>query len=213
MKDSSRSNPFECAGYFDPSGEIDNTRRNLPHWRQPGVSYFVTFRLADSLPQDKLNTLREERKFFLSGHPEPWSEETQRLWYQMFGQSLQDWLDAGYGSCVLKEAKAGGIVASALKHFDGDRYDLLAYVVMPNHVHVLLTPKGQHTLDQILHSWKSFTASAINKALGRTGQLWQHETYDHIVRSPEALWSIARYILDNPEKAGVQTQFVESRVC
>jgi REP element-mobilizing transposase RayT len=112
----------------------------------------------------------------------------------------------------MKDEQAAGIVDSALRHFDGERYDLLAWVVMPNHVHALLTPQAGHTLDKILHSWKSFTANEINKLLQRDGSLWQHEGYDHIVRSPDALWTIARYITDNPRKAGIDCKFVGSKI-
>jgi type I restriction enzyme R subunit len=207
-----RSISFDSAGYLDPRAEIDNTPRNLPHWRQPGVTYFVTFHLADSLPQEKLISLQKDRQQFLLEHPEPWSEETRHAWNQTFSQRIHDWLDAGYGAYLLKDPIAGQIVASAMKHFDKDRYDLLAYVVMPNHVHALLTPQNGHTLDQILHSWKSFSATEINKTLHHQGPVWQKETYDHIVRNPQALWSIANYIVKNPSKVGIEMPFVESHV-
>ena len=83
---------------------------------------------------------------------------------------------------------------------------------MPNHVHALLTPQNGHTLDQILHFWKSFSATEINKTLHRQGPVWQKETYDHIVRNPQALWSIANYIVKNPSKVGIEMPFVESHV-
>ena len=95
-------------------------------------------------------------------------------------------------------------MASALKHFDGERYVLLSWVIMPNHVHVLVRPIGDHTLGDVLHSWKLFTSRHINELLGREGQFWQHESYDHIVRDEAALYHIARYIEQNPEKAGVE---------
>ena len=198
--------------YFDPRADMENDARHLPHWRQPGCSYFVTFRLADALPQTKLDSWRKEREQFLATHPEPWTETTRAEWFAWFPERLQTWLDKGYGECWLRQPALGKLVEEALRYFDGERYDLLAHVVMPNHVHALLTPKGDHCLDQILHSWKSFTANAINQFLNRTGTVWQHEGYDHIVRSPEALWAIADYIVKNPQNAGVQTPFVRSRV-
>jgi len=203
---------YDNLHYFDPRADFENEIRNLPHWRQPGVSYFVTFRLADALPQAKLHQWREERRVFLEENPEPWSEPTRAEWFAMFPDRLQMWLDKGYGECWLQQPELGKIVDQALRYFDGARYDLLAHVVMPNHVHALLTPKEENRLDKILHSWKSFTAKAINQTLDRTGEVWQHESYDHILRTPDAAWAVARYIKENPAKAGIQTLFISSRV-
>ena len=107
---------------------------------------------------------------------------------------MQKWLDQGYGECLLKERANKSLVIDALKHFDGDRYDLDEYVVMPNHVHVIVTPKNNHELSAILHSWKSFTATEINKHCGRSGTFWQKESFDHIVRNPAQLEKIRAYI-------------------
>jgi dGTP triphosphohydrolase/REP element-mobilizing transposase RayT len=189
---------------FDEFAEVDVTRRRLPHWRQEGVTYFVTFRLADSIPADKLVYLEEERSRWLQSHPEPWTEQQKRDYYERFTVPIERWLDAGYGSCVLRDERASKTVADALQHFDGDRYILGAWVVMPNHVHVLVTPKGSQTLADILHSWKSFTAHEINRQLNRSGQLWQHESYDHMVRNDPSRFRISQYIERNPEFAGLK---------
>lgn len=208
----STSSIYQNLRYFDPRAYIENEPRDLPHWRQHGVTYFVTFRLADALPQEKLNQWRTDRQEFLEAHPEPWTEETHAEWFQLFPDRLQEWLDCGHGECWLKQPEPGKFVDQALRHFDGERYDLLAHVVMPNHVHALLTPKAEHPLNQILHSWKSFTAKAINQALTRTGEVWQHEGYDHILRTPDAAWAVAHYIMENPARSGIQTPFIPSRV-
>ena len=89
------------------------------------------------------------------------------------------------------------LVESALRHFDNDRYKLLDCVVMPNHVHVVVTPFGEHLLSSIVHSWKSFTANRINAVLGRRGAFWQKESFDHIVRSAESLQKFREYIEAN----------------
>jgi valyl-tRNA synthetase len=198
---------------FDEFAEIDITRRNLPHWQQTSVTYFVTFRLADSLPAAKLAELEDERARWLAHHPLPWSDASKREYYERFSAKIDQWLDAGHGSCVLAKSDVAQIVAKALRHFDGDRYDLGAWVVMPNHVHALVTPKSGHELGAILHSWKSFTSNRINTLLGCSGQLWQHESYDHIVRNEAALGRIGEYIRHNPEKAGIRvTQASSLRV-
>jgi len=191
---------YESLPYFNPNAEITNKARNLPHWRQPGVTYFITFRLADSLPAEK----RRELELSIT--------QADQDHHPTFMPHLEEWLDSGHGECLLRNPAHAKIVADCLRHFDGQRYDLLAWVVMPNHVHVLVRPLAGHAIDKVLHTWKSYTANEINKALGRSGSLWQNERYDHIVRDPQALWSIANYIVTNPVKAGYQTPFVESRV-
>ena len=189
---------------FDEFAEVDIARRNLPHWQQAGKTYFVTFRLADSIPATKLSQLEDERRVWLNANPEPWTVEQRQAYYERFSAKIDEWLDAGSGSCVLKDERAAKVVADALIHFDGERYDLGAWVVMPNHVHVVVTPRDGHHIGDILHSWKSFTAHKINDLLGRTGRFWQHESYDHIVRNERALYKIQEYIDRNPEKAGIE---------
>ena len=93
------------------------------------------------------------------------------------------------------------IVETSLRHFDGDRYALEAFVVMPNHVHVLAGVPGRGEMKRLCRSWKNFTAMQINKAMGRKGQLWQWESFDHLVRSPASLKKFKAYIADNPVKA------------
>ena len=136
--------------------------------------------------------------------------EEKRDYYERFSARIEEWLDAGYGSAVLARPEAGEIVAQALQHFDGERYALRSWVVMPNHVHVLVTPNVGHKLGDILHSWKRFTAQEINRLLGSSGQLWQRESYDHIVRDAEALARIADYIEGNPGKAGLEVAQVSN---
>lgn len=189
--------------FFDPFAPVGIYRRNLPHWRQGGTTYFVTFRLADSLPQEKLEELKIEREKWLKTHREQLSKADKQEYWRLFSKKVEDWLDAGIGSCVLRDPRAAKIVADALLHFDGERYKLGEWVVMPNHVHLLVTPKEGHELTDILHSWKSFTANQINALTGASGAFWQHESYDHIVRNQQELERIEQYIRDNPKKAGI----------
>jgi len=195
---------------FDEFSNVEITRRRLPHWQQQDATYFVTFRLADSIPADKLAYLEDERDRWLASHPEPWSEEHKREYYSRFCIPIERWLDAGYGSCVLAKPEASAIVAQALKHFDGQRYQLRSWVVMPNHVHALVTPKEGHRLGDILHAWKRSTAREINRLRGRKGQLWQHGSYDHVVRNEESLYRIAAYVERNPEVAGIKVAQVSN---
>lgn len=191
--------------FFNPYEPIDIRERRLPHWVQTGTTFFVTFRLGDSIPKPKLQQWQHERETWLAIHPEP--ELTPKLrkeYYRLFNNRMELWLDAGEGACYLRNPQIRRVVADALRHFDGSRYDLGAWCIMPNHVHVLVRPREGHTLSQVLHSWKSFTAHEINKLLGRNGEFWQHESYDHIVRNPQVLWRIEQYIMNNPVAARIQ---------
>jgi len=184
--------------YFDPTQPVSDLSGNLPHWRQTEASYFVTFRLADAMPQSLLAQWQHEREHWHAAHPEPHDGRTRSEYFTRFPQRFQDRLDAGHGSCILRRPEIKSIVEDALRHFDGQRYDLVEFVVMPNHVHVLVTPLADHALSDILHSWKSFTAHRINLMLGTCGEIWQKESFDHIVRSPMYADKIIRYIRDNP---------------
>lgn len=186
-------------GYFDPNQPIAELHGNLPHWRQSGVTYFVTFRLGDSLPQVKLDQWRSEREDWFRRHPEPRGPAARRDYFERFVARFHRWLDAGYGECVLSRPEVRGILIDALKHFDTQRYALGDWVVMPNHVHVLVTPLCDVELSKVLHAWKSYSANEINRLLGRRGPLWQKESFDHIVRGPEAAERIRQYIQKNPD--------------
>ena len=192
--------------YFDYESLTKQQKRNLPHWEQDNVAYFVTFRLWDSIPKEVVEKIKEERKEWKNRHKIETEKdllelniELKKEYYRLFSKRMDDLLDNGHGSCVLKNPEVSKIVENALNHFDGERYLLDHWVIMPNHVHVLVKPLGDWSLEKITHSWKSFTSNEINKILKREGQLWMHESFDHIVRSPEQLLRIRQYIKDNPK--------------
>ena len=184
---------------FDPYEPIGKLAGNLPHWRQEGVTCFVTFRLADSIPYERLAQWLAERKAWQAAHPPPLSRDALREYGRLFPARIEAWLDSGLGSCLLGRPDCRRIVEDALAHFAGVRYLLDEFVVMPNHVHVLATPLGEHRLSGILHSWKSFTGNQINRATGRQGAFWQKESFDHIVRNAASLERFRQYIRDNPK--------------
>jgi REP element-mobilizing transposase RayT len=185
--------------FFDPDADFQVYRRNLPHRRQPGVTYFVTFHLADSLPRQKRAALEEERKLWLSLNQPPLNKHQTREYHRRFSKRLHDWLDAGYGACALGRPEVFRLVERVLNFFSGERYALGEHVIMPNHVHALVEPVGDHSLDRIIHSWKSYSANQINKMSGSHGRVWHPESFDHIVRSAAQLERLERYILDNPK--------------
>ena len=120
--------------------EVERRRRHLPHWEQTGCTYFLTWRLADSVPESVWRPWVEERKLFLETHPEPWDASVQKAFNTQFTRRMEDWLDAGHGSCALRPPEMRRIVEEALRFFQGQRYELNAWVLMPNHVHVLVQP-------------------------------------------------------------------------
>jgi len=204
---SSSDNPRQFLPYSDEADHIQ-TWRNLPHRHQPGATAFLTFRLADSLPKGRLQEWERERLTFLDRHPKPWSEEIQREYRRNFPRRLESWLDEAHGACWLRDLDIARLVESALRHFDGTRYVLDHYAILPNHVHVLVKPLPGHDLRSVVHSWKSFSAQEINKTLGRVGEVWEHESFDHLVRNWDRLEGYRKYIRENPEMAGLDGGFL-----
>ena len=185
--------------FFDPEANLEIHRRRLPHRTQAGVTYFVTFHLIDSLPKEKLAALHADRARWLALNPPPHNERQENEYHTNFSGRVQTWLDAGHGKCVLAKPEIRRAVEDALRFFDDQRYKLGESVVMPNHVHVLVTPSPKIRLDRILHSWKSFSAKQINQMTGSKGPIWHRESFDHIIRSPAQLARIEQYIRDNPK--------------
>lgn len=193
---------------FDPRGELRIYTRNLPHWRQSLATYFVTFRQADSIPQNVLRDWKVESAEWhdrLSQFQNPDDiPKALRDKYDRFRQQrlkLQEQLlDSGLGSCQLREPAAQSFLGSTLKQFHRERYDLFGFVIMPNHCHLLVKPFSDRgfELETILKSWKSWTS----REFGR-GRFWQEESYDQIVRDEDHYRAVARYLLKNPVKANL----------
>lgn len=178
------------------------TKRHLPHWLKEGSIYWVTFRLKGSIPASKSNIFKNDFETWRKNNPQPWNAEQQRNYNRNWGQRLEAWLDAGTGECFLRDAKVRDSVKRRILFFDGSRYDVLSFVIMPNHVHLLIHPKDGFSLSEIMNGIKGVSARESNKNLERTGQpFWQDESYDHIVRSTEQFLHYICYIADNPQKA------------
>jgi putative transposase len=187
--------------FFNPYAEIRHTENRLPHWQQEGAVYFVTFRLADSIPSQVLNQCENERRAWLRVHPEPWSAEKEREYHQRFSGAIEQWLDAGHGGCLLRRPDCAQIVAETLHHFEGERVAVISFIVMPNHVHALFVQNPEWPLEKLIRSWKGFTARQVNKLLGRSGNFWQRDYFDRLIRDEKHLANCVRYIRRNPQKA------------
>jgi len=194
--------------YFTPEVETNKNRRNLPHWQQGAKWCVSTWRLADSVPLEIARQWHDEKTRWLEAHPKPWDETTELEFHRLFSTRLENWLNKGTGSCVLRQPENAQIVANAMEHFDGDRCELAAYAVMPNHVHVLFRPLGGHDIPGIMKSWKGFSAYQINKRMERKGKLWQTESWDRLVRNERHFYKSAEYIRQNPAMAGLREGFL-----
>jgi putative transposase len=187
--------------FFNPYADIRVTANRLPHWQQNGAVYFVTFRLADAVPYHLRTQSESEREAWLRVHPQPWTAEIEREYHERFSGAIERWLDASHGSCILRRHDCAVFVAEALRHFDGERVAQLAWVVMPNHVRAVFVQNAAWLLENILLSWKGFTARKINALLGRKGNFWQRDYFDRLVRNERHLANCIRYIRRNPEKS------------
>jgi putative transposase len=160
-------------------------RGRLPHFDAPGVIQFITYRLADSMPVALRHVWEPIERI---------ADARERI------TRREAFLDEGHGACHLRAARAAAFVEENLLRHDGAAYCLLGWCVMPNHVHVLLRVE-QLPLDRILHAWKSYTATRINRLLARRGKLWQEEYYDRFIRDRDQLDKAVRYLESNPVKA------------
>lgn len=171
------------------------SRGYLPHRDHPGLLQFITYRLADSLPAEVLRRIETN----LSKTPTDQIETRRR-------KQLERWLDAGYGSCVLRRPEAARTVVDGWMHFATERYDLIAWVVMPNHVHVLIRTYDGVNLDKVIQSWKSYTARRINlldypKPSDTTDGIWMRDFWDRYIRDEQHFRDAVAYIHRNPVKA------------
>jgi type I restriction enzyme R subunit len=199
--------------FFDPNATAAILYRRLPHWSQAGVVCFITFRLNDSMPQKVIDEWHKERALWLRQHginpnKPTWQSDIQCLtsrlqfeFYSTFSSRWHEELDACHGSCLLSDSANSRIVADCFRRFDGDKYWLSDFVVMPNHTHLLISFPDDETMLSQCEAWKRFTGRQINQRLSMTGRFWQQDGFDHLVRSASQFEHFRRYIADNPRKA------------
>ena len=154
----------------------------------------MTFRLGDALPVSLIRDWRDERARWLAEHPQPWSAEIQAEYHRRFNARIEGWLDQGMGSCLFADPECRRVLVDCLMRFEGERVRHQAWVIMPNHVHVLFSPLVP--MEKLIQAWKSQTA----RVLGR-GPIWQRDYRDTLVRDEEHFANVLRYIRRNPLKA------------
>jgi REP element-mobilizing transposase RayT len=173
-------------------GEGWYSRGYLPHFDKAGQVQSLTIRLGDAMPKVLLDRWRLE----LANQP-PGEGDLE------YRKRIDAYLDAGHGECWLGQPRVATMVQDALLYFDEDRYRLLSWCVMPNHVHFVLEPWERWPLAGVLQSMKSFTSKEANKLLQRRGRFWQREYHDRYIRDDEHYAKVVRYIEENPVKAGL----------
>lgn len=197
-----------------PQAEFHCYERHLPHWRLPGTCYLITFRLNDSIPADVLQEMRDQ----LTGWKHRLLEAAakhggrlpveEHLAWEEFQRGhllkLESLLDEGHGECLLRDENYRDLVSATLHHFEGQRCEMMAFVIMPNHVHALCRPLAEHDLEKLTGSWKRHSSEALNRATRRRGRVWQQETFDRIIRDAAHFGQAVRYIAKNPIQAKLQ---------
>ena len=203
------------ADVFDPNAEVHISEEHRPHWAQAGAITFVTMRLIDSIPKEVVQRWHHERIDFLCRHgidcARDWKAGRDRLdararkaFDQHFNRARETTLDECIGNCELANPIAAAEVAKSLMHFDDDRYLMGDFVIMPNHLHCLVVFHEADRMRKQCGEWMRFTARKINRLLGRNGELWYEEPFDHLIRSESQLVYLRKYIAENPRKANLK---------
>ena len=201
----------ERFGFFDPTQEYSVTYGTLPHWEQSGATYFITYRTNDSIPRDAVELWKrkcEDERSRLEATTQPWQNfekldwDSKRDFHRKMSTIMETELDQLHGNCELRQPNLSLLVADNLLYHQS-RYELGGFVVMPNHVHVLVCfHKDVKLLDQC-YNWKHFTSRVINKQLGLRGHFWQSESFDHLVRNVDHFQKFRKYMQDNGPTAGL----------
>jgi len=188
---------------LDIDWPINLYTRNLPHWRQSGAAYFVTFHLADALPAAKRNELVSMRREWELRNPPPRSEDTWTRYAKTVFEKVEKWMDAGHGNCWFRQPQYASELRRTILHFQEVRYEIGCFVIMANHCHLVIRPFEGCELEQEIVAMKSVTSNYVNKREGRRGSLWQQESYDRIIRDEEHLYRVVQYIGTNPRRAEI----------
>jgi putative transposase len=182
--------------YLHPDHKILKHGDKLPHWQQGEVMQFVTFRLGDALPKEKIRKWIEQSRAWKSTNPQPWTPEQEKEFHQRFTAKIERWLDEGAGCCLFKHSENRTILEDILMHFQGERVTHHAWVIMPNHLHLLFKPMVP--LEKLIQAWKSVSAKQIAQ-----GSIWQRNYRDTMIRDFDHFANAVRYIRRNPVKAGL----------
>ena len=189
--------PLPPPGYLTRFADVDASKRKLPHWEHPGVAAFVTFRLGDSLPEERMSALRMEIDEWRAGHSDLTDETLETECAKRFRARLESLLDVGYGSCIFASEESRRVVEDSLRFYDGKRIALYGYVVMPNHVHLLFMPLEGETIQSIVRDVKHYASGKLRHLKCWAGSFWQREHWDTLIRDEEHFVRVLAYIRGN----------------
>lgn len=182
---------------------IRRYERNLPHWRQDGATYFVTFHLDDALPANKQRERQSIREDWERKHPPPRTEQSWIQYATSVFEFTEKMLDAGFGRCWFQQSNYAAELERSLLHYHQKRYELGCFVVMVNHCHLTMRPFDNIELEDEIGAIKRTVARYVNQHESLSGALWHQECYDRIIRDEEHLYRVVQYIGGNPRKANV----------
>ena len=177
-----------------------------------GAIVFVTMRTLDSIPKEVIERWQSEKREWFEKRGFPfvanWKDslsqiptKERQLFKRHFQRTREDYLDSGMGLCLLRKRDLAEMVAKSLMHFDGDRYNMGDFIIMPNHIHLLGAFYDAESMQKQFDSWLHWTARHINLAMGTKGSFWQEEPFDHLVRTEKQYEYLREYIANNPGKA------------
>ena len=185
--------------YLHPDRPIAKHGSKLPHWQQGEVMQFVTFRLGDALPGEKVQAWKKQRDAWKQTWPPPWTAEQEKEYHLRFTAKLERWLDQGAGCCLFRDAEKRQLLEDVLMFQQGERQEHHAWVIMPNHVHLLFKPLLP--MEKLIQPWKSLSARKIG-----SGSIWQPNYRDTLIRDFDHFVNAVRYIRRNPTKARLRPE-------
>jgi putative transposase len=198
--------------FFDSEVDVGISERKRPHWEQAGAITFVTIRLLDSMPKAVVQRWYLVQEQWLAKHGlndmdvdtmlerVDLPRDLRRAFTKFRNQHWNEQLDLCHGACVLRKPEFAEVVRRTLLHFDGQRYDLERFVIMPNHIHLLVQMRSGWSLRKQCRSWMQFSATRIHKVSQSSGHFWA-EPFDHVVRDEKQFEYLREYIAENPVKA------------
>ena len=190
--------PPDLIQFLEKRKHVDIWGHKMPHWFQAHKTMFITFRLADSLPHHIIEefladraVMREELKVI--------GNKSRKFYEELMEHKMESWLNNGHGNCILGNANVRQIAVGALRHYNFKEYLLHSFIIMPNHLHILLSPLTEKPINTVIGRIKGFTSFKIKKLLGIDSEIWQQGMFDRIVRSDDEFKKYVDYIRNNPK--------------
>ncbi len=193
---------FLPSDFLDPKSVVRIHGNRLPHWQQDFKLTFITIHFGDALPLVVVEKIKVAKKQWLNVHPQPWSEQEKLIYKENFEDFLEKYLDRGYGCSIMKDQEVAVELECCLIHDNEKKYELISYVIMPNHAHVLVKLYDVE-MSEFVGEWKKYSALRMNRMVGRQGPLWQAGYWDTMIRNQGHLDAVLEYIDKNYRQGGV----------